>query len=248
MLGKEKEPEKEIAHYVADSKLRTMHFLDGMFKDRGYDLSTKRVIFLEKNNLWEIFIRDHKGRQVLSILTPVCENFGDSLNIANVVMDMGSEDKTEDQVFPIFEGVSSGANSQKNQKTGTDFIKSLIAHCEDHKELKNVILITDDITPHAIKVISGSTVDIVCFTYMETCIRNTSRHFNQPVGFRRLEKQELKHYKRLNPNYSKFLQRYSNEDPLVKYFGMNVGDIICYEDSDRHTALVSEYGLIVEDL
>ena len=247
----DEEEDQRQDHFVTVSKLRTMKFLDGMFKDRRYNLASKQVHYFEKKNLWEIFIRDDKGQCVLCILTPACETFGDTFDIENVALEIDppfSAVASQKKLPPIFEGVSSSSSgSSKNQKTGTDFVNSLLEHCRKHN-LNRVILVTDDLTPHAVKLIAGSEIDIACFTYAETCITNTSKHFNQPINFRTLGPKEREDFVRTHPNYVATLPRYSNEDPLVKYFGMRAGDIICYEDSDRHTAFVSEYGLVVENL
>ena len=221
-----------------------MKFLDSMFKARGYDMSSKRVLFFKKKRLWEIFIDDESGGKVLCVLTTVCSSNSDHLNIEEFTPENPSEEE-DDTTNTMFEGAKS--NSNKGNKVGMDFIKSIIAYGIKNN-VKLVILISDSVTNHAIRAICNSKINIVNFTYMETAISRMSKHVNQPLVFKKLSSGEKDIYIKENPNYETELTRYSADDPLVKYFGIEMGDLVRYQDNDRQSGLVRETGIVVRAL
>jgi hypothetical protein len=231
-------------HFVTSSKASAMKFLDNMFEARGYNIDTKQVVLFKRKKLWEVFIEDGNGDKVMCVLTTVCSSNLDSMGIEEIKPEERSFENEEGKNL-IFEGTKT--NSGKNNTVGMDFIKSIITYGEKNN-VKLVILVSDTVTSHAVRAISKANMQIVHFTYIETAISSMSKHINQPVVFRKLSILETKLLKAKNPMYQKTLQRYSHVDPLVKYFGMNIGDIVEYEDNDRQSGLVKEHGIVVQDL
>jgi DNA-directed RNA polymerase subunit H (RpoH/RPB5) len=222
------------------SQKSALRFLDEMFVVRGYNLATKRIVYLKKKKMYEVFISDGEGRKIMCVLTPVSVNAGEVSDETDEVMHDLLQEQEQD---PAFEGSNS---SVKNNNIGTDFIKSILCYGVAHS-VQVIILISDVVTAHALRAISNANINIVHFKYVETSIRQMSSHINQPVVFRKLSDFEKKIYTQKNPLFAKELQRYAHSDPLIKYFGMNVGDIIEYEDSDRQSGLVKEHGIVVDE-
>ena len=129
-----------------------------------------------------------------------------------------------------------------------DFIKSIVKFAKS-QSIKIVILVTDYMTTHAHKYIASlDGLKIVHFNYDETGVEHMASHIAQPMTFRALDTTERKEFIRKNPNYKTELPRYAVNDALVKYYGMNIDDIVYIEDNDRQSGLVVEHGVVVEDL
>ena len=228
-----------------------MKFLDGMFRIRGYCMESKEIAYVKSKKLWNIFIRDQDGHKVLCILTGICCNHEDSIGAEEYIPpDTDTHDTTtteHNNNNDTFKGSSIGTSKTKRRNIGTEFIKSIMVHGEQYG-VHMVILVTDLITSHALKVMNNSHLRIVHFTYAETSILHMAQHINQPVLFRKLTGEETKEYVLMHKNFFQQLPRYAVTDPLIKYFGFQVGDIIEYEDNDGQSGLYREHGVIVQDL
>jgi hypothetical protein len=218
-----------------------------MFAVRGYKLETKRVKYFQDKRFWQVFIKDDEDRQILCILTPNCSTANHGKQVKE--LKFTSDDDSEKLHLPLFQGSTKSSSSKKGagENIGTDFIKAIISYVEKNN-IHRVVMISDSVTPQALKNIIRSNVDIVHFTYNETVLGSMSTHLNQPMTFRRLNASERKVYVQKHKRYKLEISRYSIHDALVKYNGMHLGDIVHYQDNDRQTGIVSEYGLIVDDL
>lgn len=234
---------------LALPKIRAMKTIRQMFLDRGYNKNMQ----VKFDQHWQILTTTAQNEKVMAVFAD-CKMFGDvmqieafpsennSLNGNNDIShnDGGSRNNTG--------GINNNDTGGKNKNTGTDFIKSLLEMAENQK-IKIIILISDFITPHALKYVTTlEHIQFLHFSYEEAGIEDMARHIMQPVVFRALNPSEKQEYIRKNPRYAIERPRYSINDPLVKYYGMKIGDIIYYEDNDRQTGLEKDYGLIVEDL
>ena len=216
-----------------------------MFQKRGYDLDSKQIAYVKAKKIWNVFINDQHGQKVLCILTSVCVTPQEDTIGIQEFSSAERPDMESKQV--IFEGCRTKSSKTKKQNIGMDFIKSITAYGKKNG-VRLVILISDSVTSHALKAMVKSAVRIVRFTYAETSVLNMTQHINQPVLFRKLTIPEQKEYGSLHPGYLRQLQRYSMNDPLIKYFGFQSGDIIEFEDSDRQSGLCRELGLVVQDV
>ena len=139
---------------------------------------------------------------------------------------------------------------RKNKKSkllvaiGTEFIKVISNYSRMYK-IKQVLIICDNITTHAIKEIRQSKLKITCFTYTEASVLQMTRHTHQPVVFARLSELERRKFERSNPLFRRELQVYSQSDPLVKYMGYTIGDIITIESSDIHSGLCEDKAIVI---
>jgi len=196
-------------------------------------------VYDQDQQLWEIFTETKDQVRVMAVFTD-CKPFGDVMQIEAFTPEVNT-DKDAD----TFKGSD---KTSKSQNTGMDFVKNIVSFSYE-QNVKIVLLITDFMTPHALKHINLlSDLCITHFSYEEMGVESMSRHISQPLIFRALDSQERIQYIREHPKYRKELQRYSINDTLVKYHGMKLDDIIYIEDNDRQTALVVEYGVVVEEL
>jgi len=227
---------------VAGPKIRSMKFVKQMFKDRGYNERKQKVIYDKKQKLWEIFTETQNRERVMAVFA-ACKPFGDVMQIEEFTPEVSTGVEPS-----AFKGSEKTGKAAASQNIGMDFVKNIVKFSEEQK-VKIVVLITDFMTPHALKHIAMlEGVEITHFTYEETGIDRMAEHISQPVVFRVLTRSERETFIQTHPRYMHELQRYSADDALVKYYGMHLGDIVYIEDNDRQTALVVEYGLIVEDL
>jgi hypothetical protein len=220
-----------------------MKFVKQMFRDRGYNERKQKVVFDKKQRLWEIFTETKDKKRVMAVFVS-CKPFGDVMQIEEFTPEVSGGDAPSTS----FKGSEKSGKANASQNTGMDFVKGIVKFSID-QNVKIVVLVTDFMTPHALKYIAMvEEVAITHFTYEETGIERMAEHISQPVVFRVLTPAEKSDFIRKHPRYMNELQRYSIDDALVKYYGMHLGDIVYIEDNDRQTALVVEYGLIVEDL
>jgi DNA-directed RNA polymerase subunit H (RpoH/RPB5) len=200
-----------------------------MFEIRGYNLNTKKIVFSPQTDVWQVFIRTAQGEKVMCVLTPTG----------------GRDTVMEEQKLDISSTMFQGSN--KTENIGMEFIKSLEEYGESNG-VKLIVIISQSVTSYALRAISKSDINILHFTYHETNIAKMAKHIYHPLMIRRLSPAEKKIYISGHTLYHKELQRYSQNDALIKYHGFQLGDIIEYEDRDKQTGLVKEYGIVVMDL
>jgi hypothetical protein len=235
---------------LAIPKIRSMQMVKQMFCDRGYKRNMQTV-FDTAHNLWEIFTETSTGDKVMAVFAD-CKVFGDAMQIEefspNTTTETSNEVPNEVDRQASNNNKSTKHGREASQNTGMDFVKNIVKFALT-QNFKIVILVTDFMTPHAQKYISTfEGIKITHFTYEETGIENMASHITQPIVFKALTPLEKAAYIKKNPRYKIELQRYSIDDALVKYYGMNLNDIIYIEDNDRQTGLVVEYAMVVEDL
>lgn len=229
---------------LARPKLRSIRFVRKMFADRGYrvDDESMKTMFDSKQDLWQIFTTTKSGEKVVAIFAG-CKAFGDSLEVDDEDLSQFTRvDATEIKSSLNIPSAKSGKN------TGTDYIKSILKFARD-QDIKVVILVTDFMTPQAAKLMMKvDGMRMTHFKYDETGIEHMSDHITQPIQFKALTGKARKEFIAKNPRYQIELLRYSFDDALVKYYGMKIGDIIHIVDNDRQSALVEEYGIVVEEI
>ena len=226
-------------------KKQALKFVQQMFVDRKYNVDQSELKFNEKHKLVEFYTQDAQGKLIIAIFA-ACKPFQDIVEIEDIEEHETAEDFEYD--VDVFIGTDKKYNKNKNKNAGTDFMKLIIRFCNDHN-IKTCILVTDFITSHAIKHINKTkNVDITHFTYSETCVENISKHVYQPYIFQILSAEEKKNYIRQHPLYQTELFHYSVDDALVKYYGLQVGDIVYVEYSDQQSGVMCEHRLIVEHL
>jgi hypothetical protein len=231
---------------IAAVKLWSMRFVRKMFRDRGYqaDDASIKTYFDDRQNVWQIHTRTSHGDKVVAIFAD-CRSFGQDevvpMNDVNVIRIDGRESK-DSLTIP------SGNCNSTNKNMGTDYIKCIVKFATEHN-FKVIILVTDFMTSQASKLmLKVDGLRMTHFTYDETGIEHMADHITQPVMFKALDKKQRQDFIQKNPHYQKELIRYSFDDALVKYYGMIIGDIIFIQDNDRQSALVEEYGLVVEEI
>ncbi len=211
-----------------------------MFRDRYGPHSKQDLVFDRHHNMWELFSETARGEKVMAVFAD-CKIMGDVMELE----EFNPQDVVDDDVT-MQSGEKCKVNT--NQNTGMDFVK-LIVKFATTKKLHVVLIITDFMTPHAVKHMANvKGIDFTHFSYEEVGIEGMARHVMQPLVFRVLDEKERADYIRQNPRFRKELQQYSVTDALVKYYGMHINDIVYVEDNDRQTGLVVEYALIVENL
>jgi DNA-directed RNA polymerase subunit H (RpoH/RPB5) len=223
---------------LAIPKVRSMGFIRQMFLDRGYILPEEERKYDTQQKMWQIFAQTLEGHKVMAVFAD-CKEFGDANDIEDFTSITG---RTSDSMVAMDKGKG------HTQNTGTDFVKNIESMARAQK-FKIVVVVTDFITPQAKKkLLSVKDIIFSHFTYDESGIENMPRHITQPMIFRALKGEERREFIRKNSNYRVELPRYSIDDALVKYFGLQLQDIIYIDDNDRQTASVVEYGYVVEDL
>jgi len=228
---------------LAIPKIRSMQTVKQMFYDRGYKKNINTV-FDKTFNHWQMCTETVTGDKVLAVFAD-CKIFGDVMQIEEFVPNSEPQEPVEE---PEETEKPSKKTKGSSQNTGMDFVKNIIKFAIA-QHFKIIILVTDFMTSHAQKYISAfNNIKITHFSYEETGIENMANHITQPLVFRALNSIEKDHYIQKHPRYKLELQRYSIDDALVKYYGMNLGDLVYIEDNDRQTGLLIEYALIVEDL
>lgn len=219
---------------LAIPKIRSIKFVQQMFRDRNY--RGNKLMFDQQNNMWQLFSETATGDKVVAIFAD-CKVFGDAMEIEEFNPTGLSQDTTREK-----------CKVNPNQNAGMDFVKNIIKFAI-LQQLKLVIIVTDFMTSHALKHIhTVKDIKFSHFTYEDTGIECMHSHIMQPVKFQALNKEERAKYVKSHPKYATELQRYSIDDTLVKYYGMQLYDIVYIEDNDRQSGLVKEYGYIVEDL
>ena len=219
---------------LAIPKIRSIKFVEQMFRDRNYRNS--RLLFDQPNNMWQLFSETADGEKVVAIFAD-CKVFGDAMEIEEFHPSGLTQETTREK-----------CKINPNQNAGMDFVKHIIKFAILH-QLKLVILITDFMTSHALKhIYTVKDIKFSHFTYEDTGIECMHSHIMQPLKFQALDKKARAEYIKRHPLYATELPRYSIDDTLVKYYGMQLHDIVDIEDNDRQSGLVKEYGYIVEDL
>jgi len=219
---------------LAAPKIRSIKFVQQMFRDRKYKDS--KLMFDQQNNMWQLFSETAQGEKVVAIFAD-CKVFGDAMEIEEFNPSGLSQDTTREK-----------CKVNPNQNAGMDFVKNIIKFAI-LQQLKLVILVTDFMTSHALKhIYTVKDIKFSHFTYEDTGIECMHSHIMQPVKFEALSREARAEYVKKYPRYAIELQRYSLDDTLVKYYGMQLHDIVYIEDNDRQSGLVKEYGYIVEDL
>ena len=226
---------------LATPKIRAMNFMKQLFHDRGYQDDKNAMIFDQQHNMWELITSTQKNEKVMAVFAD-CKVFGDVMEIEEF-----------EPVINLSSPFASMQNLEKNkmqngQNMGMDVIKSLLKFSQSQK-IKILILVTDFMTTHAAKhVMALKNLQFTHFTYDEAGIENMPKHNTQPVVFRALTELEKAEFIKKHPCYERELGRYGVDDALVKYYGMQLGDIIYIEDNDGQTGLVIDHGLVVQDL
>jgi len=243
VVGSDAKTVAAASEVLAKAKIRSMNFIKQMFQDRGYKTEAQRLVFDQQQNLWKIFTETVTGARVMAVFSD-CKAFGDSLQIDEVEHDTAGQDKSKRTDFHA-------SKSSTSQNTGMDFIKHIVAFATA-QDIQIVILVTDFMTAQALKYINsisnGKRLRITHFNYDETGVEHMASHIAQPVVFRALKGDERTQFVTSHPMYRTELPKYAVNDALVKYYGMRIGDVIYIEDNDRQTALVKEYGYVVEDI
>ncbi len=216
-------------------QIDAIEFVKKMFLARGY-LNT--AIMLDQHLNKYVLYADTPSHQRAMCIFADCKIFGDSMDVgAFDPMDTHASDSAQ---------IGDKCKVNPNQNTGMDFVKSVIRFAVA-QDVRIVILVTDFLTSHALKHIRmEKSIQFSHFSYNETGVRGLSSHIYQPVTYEALSMDEKQIFIAKNPRYKQELPRYSVHDALVKYYGMQVGDVIRIEDNDRQTGLVEEFALIVE--
>lgn len=242
------------------AKIRSMRFVRNMFSVRGYRMDLVKRKYDVAQDLWQLSTETADGRKVLAVFSD-CAAIGDSAQVDEVNAGDGDDTPTissgtkrwslqgeddNDEDAPMAQ--PSTAASSKNAAAGTDFMKNLTRFARS-QSYSIVIVVADFITGFAAKYLLGiRDLHITHFDYNETGIEHMNDHIAQPIVFRAVTGAERNAFIAKNPRYMVELQRYSVNDALIKFMGFLVGDIVYIEDNDRQTGLVTEYGLIVEEL
>lgn len=213
-------------------KYRSMRFVRKMFQDRNYLTENMQTFYDEAQDLWQITTSTKEGHNVVAVFAECASP----------------------EELTMYDGVVQEAKSSlviptgNKKKTGTDYIKCIFNFAKDNN-FKVVILVTDVMTPQASKLmLKSKDFRLTHFKYDETGIEHMADHITQPVKFYALKDIERDEFVAANPRYKVELQRYSFDDALVKYYGMVIGDIIHIIDNDRQSGMVSEFGIVVEEI
>jgi DNA-directed RNA polymerase subunit H (RpoH/RPB5) len=238
---------------INSTQNRALDFIIKMFQDRKYVVKNKELLFNIENHFYYIEGFHKTVGKVLCVLGPDQSishgvDLFDFVNMIEINRLLNQKNTSETNVQNIKTTIASNSYmGHKKNKTGIDFVKMIVTYCQVN-EYKILILITDYITPHVFKHISRiESVKITHFTYNEVCIGCIAKHKDQPINFKALSPVEAQEYKKKHPLYEKELPMYSIDDPLVKYFGYKIGDIISITDNDVQSGLVIEYGIVVEN-
>ena len=223
---------------LSKTKLRSMRFVKQMFVDRDYLTEKQRIVFDQSKNIWQIFTETKDHQKVMAVFAD-CKTFGEGLQME----DTNDNDIKSNQFQQQIQ-----SKTLSSQNMGMDVIKTIVTFAKG-ENIKLIILITDFLTPHALKHLpSIEDIRITHFNYDETGVEHMANHDLQPVKFQALSKGERKLYIKSHPLYQTELTRYPVDDALVKYYGFKLDDIIYIEDNDRQSGEVQEYGLVVEDI
>lgn len=226
---------------ATESKLKSIEFIHGMFEKRGYcvDPGVLVTLYDPRQDLWQIQTRTSQGDRVVALLADG-KVFGHAGQMLITPADLPVQ-------YSIVESPTDSPSlpTSTSKNAGTDYIKSIVKFAQAH-HIKEVILVTDFMTPQASKLmLKVDGVRMSHFSYDQTCIGDFTKHITQPLKFQALVGEARAAFVARHPHWSA-LTRYSRDDILVKYFGLNVGDIVYIEDRDRQSGLVQEYGLVVE--
>jgi DNA-directed RNA polymerase subunit H (RpoH/RPB5) len=222
-----------MLHFVSTPKARALRFLNAMFERRGYRLATKVVAFNKAKTASQVFIEDGDGQLVMCLLSSVCDqNNPDAAGVEQMELDL-----TDIEEEMVFHAPKIGPNKSNN--IGTDFVKALVSFAEN-VQMSQVILVGDVITNYAARAIAKSNIPITCYQYLEASTVDMGRHVSQPLTYRLVAQDEQAMIQRKHLA----LHDVSVEDPMTKFLGFRVGDIIKIEDSDRHSGIVVKYGKV----
>lgn len=232
-----------INKFISDDQLTSVNFLKSMFKLRNYDLSSLRIFDNETHDILELFIQNDKGENIVCLLTPVSNS---SKGINKQVSKLKIIDRQTHCNENIFDDLKL---PKKNNNIGTKFIETIIIHMQNlQNNIKQIIIVSDNVTPQAFKHIEKTTCDISHFEYGETCILNLTTHIYQPTSYKTLVGFERKQYINTHPKYETTLIPASYTDPLVKLYGNVPGDIVELVSEDDQVGFVTEYFIIVPPL
>lgn len=229
------------------AKKKALVFVKRMLLNRGCSNRFQEQ-YLSGEKLLQMFTDDPNGNRVMAVFAHN-KIVDDTLSISDFTFGetqqeeafRGSESKTAGKS----NRQSASSKNAKKAKTDTEFVKSILMYIEKH-HVKTVILVSDEVTPCALKIIANHS-NVTRFTYAETCIENMADHVFQPREFRALTPSEVKAFKaqKRYANWAEELPQYPVNDPLVKYYGHQVGDILSISDADGQSGEVHDFGLVV---
>lgn len=234
---------KCVNKFISDDQLTSVKFLKSMFELRNYDLSSLRIFENESHDILELFVQNDQGDNIICLLTPVSNS---SKGINKQVSKLEIIDRQFHSDENMFDDLKL---PKKNNNIGTSFIENIIGHMRNlQNNIKQIIIVSDNVTPQAFKHIEKTTCDISHFDYGETCILNLTTHVYQPTSYKTLVGFDRKKYINTHPNYKTTLIPASYTDPLVKLYGNVPGDIIELVSEDDQVGFVTEYFIIVAPL
>ena len=232
-----------------------MDYVKNVFEMRKYDMNTLQTSYYDKQNLWEMFIKDTKGNIVLTVFVPTTDTVEDTIQYGKYDVD----DYDDNELFE-------SAGKKIELKAGIDFIKSLEEFAEQ-KDINSVIIVSDTkLTPDAHKRLiyhqskyGTSDLHMSHFTYHEAGVPEKLKHMYQPAVIKKLEGKTLEDYfnetgmnQEATDNYgekyiryTRELRRFSSEDALIKAYGFQHGDIVMIEDDDPQTFSYREYWVVL---
>jgi DNA-directed RNA polymerase subunit H (RpoH/RPB5) len=129
-------------------------------------------------------------------------------------------------------------------KVGSTVAKDIMNYLSLLK-CNHVILVTDVITPHAKKYFDACAENVQHFTYDEITSGDITKHMYQPTQIHLLTLHEHSEFISRNPMFKQELFRYSVSDPLAKYYGLHVDDIVQLEHEESNMATNQQLVLVV---
>lgn len=232
---------------VARPVVEAIKFVGQMFKDRGYDLTERKLVYDKKLDMWEMSTQTKSGEKVLAAFSK-CKAFGDVLQLEAYTPASNTGYQSDDEVDSFDQKKSS-----KTKSLDVDFVRRFIVFAQS-KGVKILVLVTDLISKQAVKHMrTAEGLKMTHFTYDETGIASMAQHVSQPTVFRPLTPTEKAAFisdrtRNHCGSYLDELERCSVDDPLVKYYGLHADDVVYLEDYDSQSGLDTSYILVVEEL
>jgi hypothetical protein len=172
-----------------------------------------------------------RGVVALGVLAPNCKC---TLGVQKVVVDrVVSTQATEKQV--------------SRQKTGTHMAKAIVKHAREELGADELVIVSDDITPHANRVIQGADMQYSRFSYSEATTRGLLDHFTQVAHFQILPPRQRKGFLAGNPSFDREAQRLRAGDALAKFYGCCPGDIVAITEVDPQVGFTTRHALVIAE-
>ena len=238
--------------FISNAEQLAVENIKKMCRHRGYIMDTLKIEYSPKMKLRQVFVTDKKGEKVMFILvndkkgglTIKLQDHSDDEEDEEDEEEDDEDEEDDDEHQKQFDGPNKGKSKTKgNDKTGTDFIKSLVRFARE-EDVKTLNIVGDSITSQATKAIGAvQDVHIICFTYMEITTPIVD-HVTQPYSIRALNALELTNFISTCKNYKSELRRVPESDSLMKYYGFGVGEILKIVDFDEQTGKTESYEIV----